>query len=54
MLIIKRTGSAAEFDCEKIESAINKAFLEVDGTLYETDTARDIAKEIEDRVHFAD
>lgn len=53
MLIIKRTGGAAEFDREKIESAINKAFLEVDGTLYETDTAKDIAKEIEEKVKFS-
>ena len=53
MLIIKRTGSAAEFDRSKIESAINKAFLEVDGTIYETDTAADIAKEIEDKINFS-
>lgn len=53
MLIIKRTGGAAEFNREKIESAINKAFLEVDGTLYETDTAKDIAKEIEEKVKFS-
>ena len=53
MLIIKRTGSAAEFDRSKIESAINKAFLEVDGTIYETDTAADIAKEIEDKITFS-
>ena len=53
MLIIKRTGGAAEFDREKIESAINKAFLEVDGTLYETDTAKDIAKEIEEKINFS-
>ena len=53
MLIIKRTGSAAEFNRSKIESAINKAFLEVDGTIYETDTAADIAKEIEDKINFS-
>lgn len=50
MLIIKRTGEAVEFDSNKIESAINKAFLEVDGTLYETDTAKDIASDIGKRI----
>jgi len=50
MLIIKRNGGGAEFDKSKIESAINKAFLEVDGTLYETDTAADIASEIEEKI----
>lgn len=44
--IIKRDGSQALFNKDKIIVAINKAFIEVDGTLYETDTANDIAKEI--------
>lgn len=46
MDIIKRDGTKVPFDSQKIVSAINKAFLEVDGTLYETDTAKDIAKDI--------
>lgn len=45
--IIKRDGSKVPFDKEKIITAINKAFLEVDHQLYETDTANDIAEEIE-------
>ena len=45
-MIIKRDGSKVPFDTWKIVSAINKAFVEVDGRLYETDTAEDIANEI--------
>ena len=45
-MIIKRDGSKVPFDTWKIISAINKAFIEVDGRLYETDTAEDIANEI--------
>ena len=44
--IIKRNGNQVEFDKEKIINAINKAFIEVDGQLYEDDTAKDIADEI--------
>lgn len=47
MNVIKRDGTIVPFDKYKIINAINKAFLEVDGQLYETDTAADIAKEIE-------
>ena len=46
LYIVKRDGSLATFDEEKIISAINKAFIDVDGDLYETDTAKDIAKKI--------
>lgn len=46
LYIMKRDGSLATFDEEKIISAINKAFIDVDGDLYETDTAKDIAQEI--------
>jgi ribonucleoside-triphosphate reductase len=46
MNVIKRDGTAVPFDKEKIVNAINKAFIEVDGTLYEDDTAKDIADEI--------
>ena len=48
--LIKRDGSIAVFDKNKIISAINKAFIEVDGQLYEDDTARDIANEIEKKI----
>ena len=47
MKIIKRDGSVVSFDKNKIVNAINRAFLEVDGVLYETDTAKDIADDIE-------
>lgn len=45
MKIKKRNGDIVPFDKHKIVDAINKAFLEVDGILYETDTAEDIAEE---------
>lgn len=44
----KRNGNSVPFDKQKIINAINKAFIEVDGQLYEDDTAKDIADEIED------
>ena len=44
--IIKRDGTKVPFNKDKIIIAINKAFIDVDGTLYETDTAKDIADEI--------
>ena len=44
--IIKRDGTIVPFNKDKIINAINKAFIEVDGQLYEDDTARDIADEI--------
>ena len=44
--IIKRDGTKVPFDKDKIILAINRAFIEVDNTLYETDTATDIADEI--------
>ena len=47
MYVMKRDGAKVPFDKTKIYDAINKAFLEVDGILYETDTASDIATEIE-------
>ena len=46
LYVIKRDGHKVEFDSNKIINAINAAFLEVDGILYETDTAEDIATEI--------
>ena len=46
MNVIKRNGDVVAFDKNKIISAINKAFIEVDGQLYETDTADSIAEDI--------
>ena len=46
MTIVKRNGNIVDFDRDKIVKAINKAFVEVDGKLYETDTANGIADEI--------
>lgn len=48
--IKKRDGRIVPFDREKIINAINKALIEVDGKLYEEDTAQDIAAEIEEKV----
>lgn len=42
----KRSGILVPFDKGRIINAINKAFIEVDGKLYENDTAEDIADEI--------
>lgn len=61
MNVVKRNGTVVPFEKEKIISAINKAFIEVDGQLYETETAEEIAdliaqcdeisvEEIQDRV----
>ena len=36
--IIKRNGNIVEFDRDKIINAINKAFIEADGELYEDET----------------
>lgn len=47
MYIIKRDGTQVPFDKTKIVAAILKAFLEVDGQVYEFDTAIDIANDIE-------
>ena len=46
-LIMKRDGTIVPFETDNIIKAINKAFLEVDGQVYEYDTARDIASDIE-------
>ena len=47
MFIIKRDGTKVPFDKDKIIRAINGAMLEVDGKVYEYDTAKDIANDIE-------
>lgn len=46
MDVVKRNGEKVAFDANKIIEAIDKAFVEVDGQLYENDTATDIAIEI--------
>ena len=43
MYVIKRDGTQVPFDKQKIIDAINKAFIEVDGELYEDETAEEIA-----------
>ena len=50
--IIKRNGNIVPFDRDKIVQAINKAFIEVDGQLYENDTAQDIANDIERKINY--
>ncbi len=50
MYIIKRDGTQVPFDKEKIIAAINKAFMEVDGELYEDETAEEIAEILEQHV----
>ena len=42
----KRNGEFVDFNKQKIIDAINAAFIEVDGTLYEEDTAKDIADDL--------
>lgn len=51
MKVMKRNGDIVPFQEYKIIEAINKAFLDVDGELYETDTAEDIAAEIKEIVY---
>lgn len=53
MNVIKRNGTVVPFDKNKIITAINKALIEVDGQLYETDTAKDIADDIEKVLSYA-
>ena len=51
MKVIKRNGNIVPFQEQKVIEAINRAFLDVDGQLYETDTAEDIAAEIKELVY---
>ncbi len=46
MKVQKRNGTYVDFNKQKIIDAINKAMIEVDGKLYETDTSESIANEI--------
>ena len=48
--VIKRDGSKVPFNKNKIINAINSAFLEIDGQLYEDDTAKDIAEDISSKL----
>lgn len=50
MQIEKRDGTLVPYDNNKIILAIEKAMNEVDGMIYEHDTAKDIACEIEKRI----
>ncbi len=50
LYVIKRDGTRVPFNREKIENAINRAFLEVDKVLFERDTAFDISVEIEEEL----
>ena len=47
IFIHKRDGNIVPFDKDKIIRAVNSAMLEVDGKIYEYDTAKDIARDIE-------
>ena len=47
MNVIKRSGAIVPFNKYKIIDAINRAFIEVDGELFETETAIDIAEDLE-------
>lgn len=53
MFVIKRDGTKVPFDKQKIIHAINKALIEVDGQLYETETAEEIADILEVHVEGA-
>ena len=45
--IEKRNGSKVLFDKNKIIKAINSAFIDIDGQIFEEDTTNDIANAIE-------
>jgi ribonucleoside-triphosphate reductase len=50
VIVHKRDGKTVPFNKEKIIRAINSALIAVDGRLYEEDTAKDIAEDIEKKV----
>ena len=54
MLIIKRDGKRVPFNKQKVIDAVNKALLEVDGCLYETETAEEIGEALEAHVQGAE
>lgn len=51
LIIIKRDGSLAVFDKQRIINAINKAFIEVDGSILNEEIAQEIADDIEEMVN---
>ena len=53
MIVIKRNGTKVPFDKNKIINAINKALIEVDGCLYESETAEEIANILEAHIEGA-
>ena len=52
--IMKRDGTIVPFNKNKVIKAINAAFIEVDGQLYENETATDIAEEINNYIANSD
>lgn len=46
-IVIKRDFTKVPFDIEKIKNALVKAFIEVDGTIYEWDTINSICEDVE-------
>ena len=50
IVVCKRDNTVVPFDKQKIINAVNGALLEVDGKLYEEDTAYDIANDIEEQI----
>ena len=50
MIIIKRDGTKVLFNKQKVIGAVNKALYEVDGCLYETETAEEIGEAVEAHV----
>ena len=53
MIVRKRNGTKVPFDKNKIINAINKALIEVDGCLYENETAEEIANILEAHIEGA-
>ena len=51
---MKRDGTIVPFNKNKVIKAINAAFIEVDGQLYENETATDIAEEINNYIANSD
>ena len=54
MIVIKRDGTKVPFNKQKVIDAVNKALLEVDGCLYETETAEEIGEALEAHVQGAE
>ena len=54
MIVIKRDGTKVPFNKEKVINAVNRALFEVDGCLYETETAEEIGEALEAHVQGAE